>query len=206
MRARSRPGGFTLLEVMVALALLAAALVSLSDLVGNALKNHLYARDLTEATLLARGEMAELEQKYQDLGFSDFDQEEDGDFSEDGRPDLYWHLDLLRPNADLSADQLFAALAGTDADPKELISMLMGGASTPASSGAGPSSGGPTAAASPLAGPLGGLLQTQLTQFGEVLKKSFREMRLTVSWKDGARDESFTVVTHVASMGKGTLQ
>ena len=194
-----RARGFTLLEVMVALVLVAGALMTLSDLIGSALENHIYARDLSEATLLARGKMAELEQKYQDQGFKDFDEEDDGDFSAEGRPDLHWHLDLLRPNSDLSADQLFAALAGTDADPKELISMLLGGGASAAaaSTGSGSSMAAPTAAANPLAGPVGGLLQAQLTQFGEVLKRAFREMRLTISWKEGRLTHAFTVTTHL---------
>ena len=60
---RRRVRGFTLLEVMVALALLAAAFMALADLGGNALRNYGYARDLTAATLLARGKMVELEAK-----------------------------------------------------------------------------------------------------------------------------------------------
>jgi hypothetical protein len=39
--------------------------------------------------------------------------------------------------------------------------------------------------ASLLAGPLGGVLQTQAKTFIETLKKSMREIRLTVSWPDG---------------------
>jgi putative ABC transport system permease protein len=41
------------------------------------------------------------------------------------------------------------------------------------------------AGASLLAGPMGGMFQTQATTFVETLKKSVREIRLTVSWPDG---------------------
>jgi hypothetical protein len=41
------------------------------------------------------------------------------------------------------------------------------------------------------------MLQTQLTAFGETVKKSLREMQLTVSWRDGRRERGFTVTTHL---------
>lgn len=186
-----RAAGFTLLEVMVALALLAAALMAMADLAGNALRNHAYARDLSAATLLARGKMAELEQKYEDAGFKDFDEEENGNFADEGRPDLQWQLALVKPDSDLSSDQLVGLLAGMGGDSTDLIAKLMGGAGA-----AGAAAGGP-ATASPLAGLLGGFLQSQLTAFGETLKRSFREMRLTVSWRDGKTSHGFTVTTHL---------
>lgn len=186
--------GFTLLEVMVSLALLAGALMAIADLAGNALRNHVYARDLSAATLLARGKMAELEQKYEDVGFKDFDEDESGDFAEEGRPDVKWQLALVKPDADLSADQLMGVLAGMGGDSTDLISKLMGGAGAAGASAA--AGGGPTTA-SPMAGVVGGFLQTQLAAFGETLKRSFREMRLTVSWQDGKASHGFTVTTHL---------
>ena len=43
-----------------------------------------------------------------------------------------------------------------------------------------------------LAGPLGGVLQTQAKTFIETLKKSVREIRLTVSWVDGKNQRSIS--------------
>jgi general secretion pathway protein I len=181
---------------MVALGLLAAALAAVADLTGNALRNHEYARDLSAATLLARAKMVELEQKYEDEGFSDFDQEEAGDFADAARPDVRWQARVLRPDPDLSADQLVSQLAGSGTDPQQLIAGLMGGAATGAVAGTG--QGGPTSTATgPLAAAAGALIQSQLTAFGEVVKKSFREVRLTVSWRDGALSRAFTVTTHL---------
>jgi len=193
--------GFTLLEVMVSLALLAGALMAIADLSGNALRNHAYARDLSAATLLARGKMAELEQKYQDLGFRDFDEQEEGDFSDAGRPDVHWHLDLIRPDPDLSADQLIATFAGEQGgNGQDLIAKLLGSAGLgdggTRSSGTDGGTTGP-ASASAGSGMLAGLLQTQLTALGETLKKSLREMRLRVFWRDGQADHGFTVTTHL---------
>jgi general secretion pathway protein I len=55
--------------------------------------------------------------------------------------------------------------------------------------------GGPqaTGGASGLAqGPMAGMLQTQAQGFLETLKKSVREVRVTVSWKDGSQDRSIS--------------
>ena len=202
-RARSdrsrRGGGFTLLEVMVALALLSAALMAVADLCGNALRNEVYARDLSEVTLLARGKMAELEQKYEDEGFKDFDQTEEGDFRDAKRPDVFWRVDLIRPAGDLSADQLVSMLTGMGGDAQGMIAKLMGGGAattTASSSSSGPSQ--PTMAGGGMAmGAATKMLQSQVTAFGEQLKKSFREMRLTVAWLDGRVARSFTVTTHL---------
>jgi general secretion pathway protein I len=202
-RVPSRPrsgAGFTLLEVLVALALLAMALAAASDLVGNALRNHAYARDLSAATLLARGKLAELEQKYDDEGFQDGDQQEHGDFSDGGRPDVHWEAKLTRPDPHLSADQLMSVLAGGGGDPMELMTKIMGGGAAGAVPGAGATQGaasGGATATNPAAGMMGTMLQTQLTAFGETVKKSLREMQLTVSWRDGRQERGFTVTTHL---------
>ncbi len=192
-RDLERRPGFTLLEVMISLALLSAALMALADLCGNALRNHAYARDLSAATLLARGKLVELEQTYEDRGFKDFDEQEEGDFSEAGRPEVRWRLELVKPPADLSADQLMSRLAGVS-DPDQLMAKVMGASGGAA--GSSGSSGGPTAL-SPVAGIIGTLLKTQLTVFGETVKKSLRELRFTVSWRDGNVPHGFTVTTHL---------
>ncbi len=193
---RRRLAGFTLLEVMVALAVLAAALMAVGDLSGNALRNFAYARDLSVATLLARGKMAELEERYEDSGFRDFDEIAEGDFTEEGRAEFHWKAEVKKPDTKLSAEQLLAVFLGADPDDantQSLLSELVGGKA----GAAGAPSSGPAAAAAGPGGPLGGLLGAQLTAFGEEIKKSMRELRLTVSWKDGKRDQGFDVSTYL---------
>jgi general secretion pathway protein I len=191
----SAPGrrAFTLLEVMVSLTLLAGALMAASDLAGAALRNHEYARDLNAAVLLARSRMAEVEEQYEDSGFKDFDETSEGDFSEEGRPDARWRLEVLRPSPDLSADQIVSHLSGaTETSPADLAARLFGG-QAPAG-GSGPVA---TGAGNPAIGLLTNLVQQQLTAFGEVVKRGLREVRLTVSWPAGRQRRSFTVVTHL---------
>ncbi len=191
-RSRRRLHGFTLLEVMVALSVLALALMALADLTGNALRNHGYARQLSEATLLARGKMAELEEAYEDSGFKDFDETQEGDFADAGHPDVRWRVDVKKPDSQLSPEQLLGFLTGAaGGDAQDVLAKLMG---------FGPRDGsGPSPA--PVQGQGGALMsnlfKTQLTAFGEQIKKSLRELRLTVAWRDGKQVRRFEVVTHL---------
>lgn len=184
--------GFTLLEVMVALALLAGALMALADLSGSALRNFGYSRDLSVATLLARGKMAEIEEKYEDTGFTDFDETENGTFADQGQPAIRWSLELKRPDGSMSAEQLLGAFLGTGGDDvgtQEMLGKLLGGTSAAGGKG-GPSSSAP-------GGVLGGVLQTQLTAFSEELKKGVRLAVLKISWKDGKTEHAFDISTYM---------
>ena len=195
MRRVRASGGFTLLEVMVALVVLAGSLMAVADLSGNALRNYGYARDLSVATLLARGKMAELEEKYEDAGFTDFDQAEDGNFSDQGQPGMRWKLELQRPTADLTPERILGALLGAgdgDVGTQEMLGKLLGG---PGAQGAGGGArGGPSAGAP--GGMLGGVLQGQITAFAEELKKGVRRVSLRVTWKDGKVENGFDVSTY----------
>lgn len=179
MSGRGRTRGFTLLEVMVSLGILAASLVAVSEVVGGALRNHVRARELDVATGLARAKMVELQAGYERKGFRDFDETEEGTFEAEGHPEVRWKVDVKKPAVELGPDAVLAALAGG----KTLQDLMP------------PPDQAPHLA--PFQAALQGVLQTVLTRIGEQLKKGVREVRLTVSWRGGAAVESFDVVTHL---------
>jgi general secretion pathway protein I len=185
--------GFTLLEVMISLAILAIALVAISGLNGGAVAMHAYGRRATEATLLLRGKMLDVEDDLQKNGFSDFDDEKHGNFSDEGPAGYAWSAEILKPDVQLDPAQLLNLVgAGSQGQggtsrgsniasaSTALAGSLLGGAGIPSAG-----SPGPGTVAGLLAGPIGGLLQTQAKTFIETLKMSVREIRLTVSWTDG---------------------
>ncbi len=178
--ANGAPGrrGFTLLEVMVALAILAGALVAISDVVSGALANHVRARQLEMATLLARGKMAELEDRFEAKGFRDFEEGEEGSFEDDGHPEVHWKMEVRKPSVELGPDNVLRALTGSGEGLEKLM--------PPPETLGGPAQAMMTAS-----------LQGILTRIGEQVKNGVRELRLTVSWRDGGTGESFTVVTHL---------
>jgi general secretion pathway protein I len=158
--------GFTLLEVVVALAILSLALMAIFDLNAGAVAMHSYTKKLTVATLLARSKMTDIEQQLYDKGFSADDEEDGGDFSEEKWPDYKWRVKIIAPKTDgISPEQVIGAVfgvplgTGSDSingsgsgsqDPLAAIGALLGGgASGSGAAGAGGAAG--------LLGSLGGL-------------------------------------------------
>lgn len=201
---------FTLLEVVVAMSILAISLVAVLDINASAVYSHVYAKKLTVATLLARSKMTDLEQKLYDEPLQADDDEDAGDFSAEGWPGYKWRAKIIVPKTNgLSPEQLFGALFnfpmgdGKDGAGSLLGGLFGGGGKSPAS---GAAASAPQAAGGPLAalGPMAGMAQQQFTQMVDQLQKSVREVHLTVSWKEGKLTESIDLVTHVVSIGPGS--
>lgn len=184
--APRRAGGFTLLEVMVALAILAGALLAASDIVTGALRNHVRARNLEVATLLARGKLAALEDHYEAKGFRTADEGDEGTFEDEGHPEVRWRAEVIAPPGDLGPDEVLRALTGS---PDTLEQLLP-------SSGQGAQLG-------PFEAAVRAQLQQHLTRLGQQLKQGVRQLRLTVTWPEGAAEESFAVTTHLVVLAPG---
>jgi general secretion pathway protein I len=183
--------GFTLLEVVVAMAILAMGLMAISDLVGGALRNQVRATHLEVATLLARGKLVALQDEFERKGFRDFDEESQGDFEDEGHREVHWKAQVVKPQVDLGPERIAQMLGGAGGSLGALLGQG-GQAGQPNVAGAA-ASGDPTQMA------MAAALNQQLTQIGEQIKKGVREVRLTVSWSEGGdRTESFTVATHMA--------
>ncbi|MET0402987.1 MAG: prepilin-type N-terminal cleavage/methylation domain-containing protein [Cystobacter sp.] len=197
-----RSRGFTLLETVVALAILALALMAIFDINSGAVANHAYAKKLTVATLLARSKMTDLEQKLYDDGFSNDDQEDSGDFSEEGWEGFKWRAKIVAPKTDgVSPEQLIGAIfnlpIGEGGDLGGLASMFGGG-------GDGKSGPSQTTTANPMAGAAMGMAQPMFTQMIQQITQTVRELHLTVYWREGTQVESLDLVTHMVSLGPGS--
>jgi general secretion pathway protein I len=194
--------GFTLLETVVALAILAMALMAIFDINSGAVGNHAYAKKLTVATLLARSKMTDLEQKLHDEGFSNDDDEESGDFSREGWESFKWRAKIIAPRTDgVSPEQLIGAIfnlpIGEGGDMGGLAAMFGGG-------GGKDGNGGPQQGMNPMAGAMTGMAQPMFTQMVQQITQTVREIHLTVYWQDGTQVESLDLVTHIVSLGPGS--
>ncbi len=85
---RKLSAGFTLLEVIIALGILAGAMVVLVDNQAMAVLSTREADRLITATNLAQEKMAEVQLVLEREGFGEMDIEEDGDFTEYGTEDF----------------------------------------------------------------------------------------------------------------------
>jgi general secretion pathway protein I len=225
--------GFTLLEVVVALAILSMALMAIFNLNAGAVAMHVYTKKLTVATLLARSKMTDIEQKLYDKGFAADDEEDGGDFSDEHWSNFKWRVKIVAPKTDgISPEQVIGAIFGiplgapgdssgsSSSDPLAAIGSLLGGAGLGGAAGASGAAGAAGAAsamggitsglmgggsggAGGLLSMLGPMAGVQFQQMVDQLTKSVREIHLTVSWKEGKQVESIDLVTHMVSAGQG---
>lgn len=82
--------GYTLLEVLIALAVLATCLTVLGSAMLNASKQGVFAHQISLASMLARSKMTDIEYELMEDGFSTGDQELRGDFRDEGHPEITW--------------------------------------------------------------------------------------------------------------------
>jgi general secretion pathway protein I len=129
---RGQDGGFTLLEIMVALAILGLSLVTLSEITTTNVRNTHHAKMVTTATFLARAKMADLEDIVQYEGFVDTDQLDEGDFTEEERPEFRWKtfIEKIELPADLTQkvqDANQQQMEDNSQNPMASMAGLMGG-------------------------------------------------------------------------------
>jgi general secretion pathway protein I len=130
-RRRVKNGGFTLLEVMIALAILAITLTVLLNMVTNNLRATNHARLTTTATFLARAKMSDIEDQILQNGFSSSDETADGNFKEQDHPEFRWDsaiervelpMDAMQKQKDEAADK-----AKDSSNPMSLLTGFIGG-------------------------------------------------------------------------------
>ena len=85
---QNKANGFTLMEVMIAMAILAIALVAIFQLQSQSISMSTDSRFMTTAALLAQSKMVEAE-----AGSSLVSHKEDGDFGPD-YPQYTWHMEV----------------------------------------------------------------------------------------------------------------
>jgi general secretion pathway protein I len=180
--------GFTLVEVMIALAILFAALVMMLSRVTADTTATNRAKLLTAATGLARGKMLDLEEELAFKGFQDTEATMEGDFSDEGFPRYTWKAAIekieLPPLQQLQQGQA-AANSSTNADGTETGAP---GSGLTSLMGAGGGSATQAAGASALAG--------SFDMVSKILEGAIRKVTLTVSWKAGKIEETLVVVCY----------
>jgi len=170
--------GFTLLEVMVALAILAMTLVVLLEIVTNNVRATNHAKMTTTATFLARSKMIEVEDIILDNGFSDSDESESGTFKDQGSPGFRWDYqierielptDMAQKTQDQAKDQSQSA--------KDPMSMMTGF--------------------------LGGMMSAFVEPIRIGLQESVRRVTVRVSWDENGRpNQNMEVVQYLTDPAK----
>jgi len=194
--------GFTLLEVMISLAILALALTTITGINANSFESSNYARGLTVATLLARSKMLDIELELQEDGFSEGVRTLDGDFSDEGYDDVEWEV-IIRP-IDVDITKLVRSFFGGDVSAESLPDQMQAflgaqqGVSREEIAEQGESVG-----ADQLQAMMGGQgLEVVFRQVSETLGNSIREIVLDISWGPKRYRESVRFVQYVTTTGR----
>lgn len=179
--------GFTLLEVMMAMAILA---VSLSALIGHqsvAIQMSDYSNKSSQASFLAESKLLDVEDKMLRDSIDVFDNCEQGDFRSEGFKKFDWKacaykLEMQDGAAEALTERFLAMLGG------------IGGALP------GNDSGSSLSSNDRLAGQIGqavGILPTIITQ----LEDKLRKVRVEVSWSDQTGEHVLLLERFVTSLG-----
>lgn len=165
MRRRSpNANGFTLLEVVIAVAILGISLTVLLTTNAASINNAARARDLTIATLLTRSKMIDIEQQIVDEGFTLGDETDSGDFGEEGHKEIKWESKLTEVELTLDAFTDLCEGFSDDASGEGGCDSMLGG--------------------------FGAILESTMSSIGN----SVRYVELTVTWPVGHKyTEKMTV-------------
>lgn len=108
-------GGFSLLEVLVALAVMSVSLTSILGMQSTAARATEQIRFMSIAPHLARTAMSELLIRMQRDGWGAFDKAETGDFSDIAqRPDFKWRAEVKKIEMELSAPSNAGSRSGAN--------------------------------------------------------------------------------------------
>jgi general secretion pathway protein I len=180
-----RSKGFTLLEVMVAIALLAMGLMLLLQVQARSIQLAQQARNISVATGLARAKLYDCEQDFLKKGFSIGDYDEEGRMDEEGFDNFFWECHAYKPEMPVpDATDITTGMTQGAAAAAEQNESLQGIAGAASSSEA-------------MAGVGAGMLGPVLAQVATVIGESIREMVVIVRWQEGEGWEELRVVTHI---------
>lgn len=168
------PRGFSLLEVMVALALLALSFTALILVQGRATSLAAQAKNISIATQLARYQLAECKREAQKQISATTDVKLEGDFTELNFPDFKWECHAPK----------FSMKAPTTADVEKKVK----------------ESAKKTNKVTGNEGTTASLSSPFISMITDSLSTSVRELAVIIRWTDNGVDEEVRVVTHIIDL------
>ena len=222
-----KPRAFTLLEVMVAVAILGLALTVILSAQTGLYASSGYAQHLSIATGLARCRMTEVEERLFKLGFPELDTNDDGACCDDSsRQDFTckWKIEkVILPEMNMSSGDggsmsaLSALTGGLGAAPGAGTTGVLGGTSGPlgalsqlASGAAFSTDAGMSGIASQLgagASAASGLAPMAMSfvypTLKPLLEASIRKITVSVNWHDGLRERDLSIVEFITHPSRG---
>lgn len=184
-----RSRGFTLLEMMIAMAILSGSLTWLIVGISRNIKAENHAKLMTTATFLARDRMIQFEDELYEKGFGEFDKEQTGTFDEKGFQRFGWHLIVDKVTLPDSS-QLQTALTKAQ-EAKQTLT----GQPPPTDTSSSSSSSNPLTASA-------GAMASQFGLIKDVLEQGIRRVTVEVTWWEGRKPQSVSVVCFYTDVRK----
>jgi prepilin-type N-terminal cleavage/methylation domain-containing protein len=176
MTMRRSDGAFTLLEVMIAVAILALTLTVLLSIVTRNVRATAHSRMTTVATFLARGKMVTMEDKLIEKGFQDVAEEDEGNFTEEGFPEFSWESSIEKIELPTDTSQKVQQAAGDTAQKKDPMQALTG--------------------------MVGGMMGMFIEPIRVGLEESIRRVTLRVFWNEHRGEQSVELVMYMTDPAK----
>ena len=208
VRCRAR-AGFCLLEILIAVSILAFALIALLGHQGVIIQASDYSNRVSQAIFLLEGKLLDVKHKILSDSVDVFDNCEDGDFKDEGfrgrnRNGYQWKvcafkLEIQDGATEQLTERLMALLSGATGMGGDGSTMSgIGGLNASQLGGLDPAAGmskamGQIAMAS-------GMIPTFLQQ----LEDQVRKVRIEVSWRDQTRTRKVILERFVTSLGSDT--
>ena len=177
--AARRIGGYTLMEVLVALAILATGLTILLGTQASSARMSERANRMALAALLARSAMIDVEQELLNEGFQETTETANGDFRDEGFRDIEWEATIELIEITDDAQEEFNST---------VYEQLFGDGES------GGSLSGSTAVSSFLP-----MIMAQIPPIINDMAKRSRQVTLTVTWEEGESEMSLTVQMYVVN-------
>jgi prepilin-type N-terminal cleavage/methylation domain-containing protein len=183
--------GFTLVEVMLALAILGMALMMLMRSAAGSLFATSQAQMLGVVTDLARGKMYDLEEQLAKDGFQDGEQTSQGDFEAQGFATVEWEAKIEEvelPNFEAMQEVSKEAAADGGKGLAKKAGIKPPGGDSFGGSGAGSDEKGATATS--------GFIEQFYGLISQILKVAVRKVTLTMKWQVLGHPRDFKVVAY----------
>lgn len=191
MKKTPAQSGFTLVEVMLALAIVAIALVGMMAETASNIRATQEANMRGVVVDLLRAKMYDIENELKKDGFQDLEQSTEGDFSDEGWPDISWEskvekveipaldtLSALQQGKGDEAGRAGAAAGGTGSPLIDLMASFGGGLGSDSAEGAS-------------------FIAQYFDTLTQVLEGSIRKVTVTARWQVGNEDQEMLVAQYL---------
>lgn len=165
---RKAQRGFTLLEVMIAMAILVFAMVALLGHEGVAIQMSDYSNRVSQASMLAQGKLLDLEHMLLKDSMDVLDNCQEGDFKDEGFRNYQWKACAFKMEMNDGASDMIT---------EQFMQLMMGFGLDPTAEGAAGNM------ANNITGQIG-MAVGMIPMFLQQLEDQIRKVQLEITWKD----------------------